>query len=209
VIGDVRAFGQENETPPEIYMPLTQAPRDAWQAFQRAVTIVAKTEPHAVVAPALRKAVAAVDPLLPLYDVQTLDNAVAESTATRRFNTQLLTFLGITGLILAAIGIYGVIAFFVTQRTQEIGVRIALGSSRARVIGLVVRQAVTLALLGISLGTLTAFWATRIFDNMLYQVGVRDPLAYTLAALTSRRAGPRACSPCRHSALPDEQRGPR
>jgi ABC-type antimicrobial peptide transport system permease subunit len=200
-------------------VPLTQTPRDAWQAFQRAVTIVAKAQPNPMIAPALRKAVAAVDPLLPLYDVQTLDNAVAESTATRRFNTQLLTFLGITGLILAAIGIYGVIAFFVTQQTQEIGVRIALGSSRARVIGLVVGQATTLALVGIALGTLTALWATRVFDNMLYQVGVRDPLAYTLAALTllmvalvaacSRRAGPPACNRCRHSALPYEQPDPR
>jgi predicted lysophospholipase L1 biosynthesis ABC-type transport system permease subunit len=182
VIGDTRAFGQENELPPEIYMPLSQAPRDAWQAFQRSMTIVAAARPNATIAPALRQAVHSVDPLLPLYDVQTMADVVAQSNATRRFNTTLLSFLGATGLILAAIGIYGVIAFFVTQRTHEIGVRVALGASRSRVISMVVRQAVTLALVGISMGTVAAFWATRVFNTMLFQVGVRDPVVYTTAA---------------------------
>ncbi|MGH7712835.1 MAG: FtsX-like permease family protein, partial [Gemmatimonadaceae bacterium] len=166
VVGDVRAFGQENELPPEIYMPLSQAPQDSWSSFQRAMTIVAAAEPNAVIAPALRKAVSSVDPLLPLYDVQTMSDVVSQSTANRRFNTQLLTFLGLTGLILAAIGIYGVIAFFVSQRTHEIGVRVALGASRPRVIRMVVRQAATLALVGIAVGAVGAWWATRVFGTM-------------------------------------------
>ncbi|MGQ0538510.1 MAG: ADOP family duplicated permease [Gemmatimonadaceae bacterium] len=184
VVGDVRAFGQENELPPEIYMPLTQAPEDAWSAFQRAMTIVAAARPGVLTASALRQAVSGVDPLLPLYDVQSMDAAVAQSTAARRFNTMLLTLLGITGLALAAIGIYGVIAFFVTQRTHEIGVRVALGASRTRVIRMVVRQALTLALIGISVGAVAAFWATRVFGTMLFQTGVRDPIAYGAAAAT-------------------------
>jgi predicted permease len=183
VIGDVRAFGQENETPPEIYMPLTQAPADAWTAFQRSMTIVAQATANTSIVPALRRSVGSVDPLVPLYDVQSMEAVVAQSTETRRFNTTLLLFLGLVGLALAAIGIYGVIAYFVTQRTHEIAVRVALGASRARVIRLVVQQAVILALFGIAIGSLAAFWATRVFRTMLYDVGVRDPIAYAGAAL--------------------------
>lgn len=182
VVGDVRAFGQENELPPEIYMPLTQLPQGAWDAFQRSMTIVAAAQPNAVIAPAMRKAVNSVDPTLPLYDVQSMFDVVAQSTANRRFNTQLLTFLGLTGLILAAIGIYGVIAFFVSQRTHEIGVRVALGASRPRVIRMVVRQAAVLALAGISVGAVGAWWATKVFGTMLFQVGARDPVAFIAAA---------------------------
>ncbi len=182
VVGDVRAFGQENELPPEIYMPVTQLPQGAWDAFQRSMAIVAAAEPNAVIAAAMRKAVSSIDALVPLFDVQTMSDVVSQSTANRRFNTQLLTFLGLTGLILAAIGIYGVIAFFVSQRTHEIGVRVALGASRPRVIRMVVRQAAVLALVGIAVGAVGAWWATRVFGTMLYQVGARDPVAFIAAA---------------------------
>jgi ABC-type antimicrobial peptide transport system permease subunit len=130
----------------------------------------------------MRKAVNSVDPLLPLYDVQTMSDVVSQSTANRRFNTQLLTFLGLTGLMLAAIGIYGVIAFFVSQRTHEIGVRVALGASRQRVIRMVIRQAAVLALIGIAIGAVGAWWATKVFGTMLFQVGARDPVAFIAAA---------------------------
>lgn len=182
VVGDVRAFGQANEQPPEIYMPLTQTPDGAWNAFQRSVAIVARGVAGTTVASPLRAAVRDVDALLPVYDVQTMGDVVAQSTADRRFNTTLLLLLGITGLVLAAIGIYGVIAFFVTQRTQEIGVRIALGANRRRVVGLVVSQAVSLAVIGIALGGVAAYWATQVFERMLFQVGTRDPFAYAAAA---------------------------
>jgi ABC-type antimicrobial peptide transport system permease subunit len=111
-----------------------------------------------------------------------MSDVVAQSTANRRFNTQLLTFLGLTGLILAAIGIYGVIAFFVSQRTHEIGVRVALGASRQRVIAMVVRQAAILAIVGIVVGAVGAWWATSVFRTMLYQIGARDPIAFIAAA---------------------------
>jgi predicted permease len=182
IVGDVRAFGQENELPPEIYMPLTQPPQDAWSAFQRSMTIVAAAQPNALIAPAMRKAVNSIDPLVPLFDVQPMSDVVQQSTANRRFNTQLLTFLGVTGLVLAAIGIYGVIAFFVSQRTHEIGVRVALGASRQRVIRMVIRQAAVLALVGIAIGAVGAWWATKVFGTMLFQVGARDPVAFIAAA---------------------------
>jgi putative ABC transport system permease protein len=182
VIGDVRAFGREASAPPEIYFPMSQAPDGSWNAFQRAAAIIVKAKPSPALAPALRAAVASVDALVPLYDVQTMDNVVVEAMAARRFNTLLLSLLGATALILAAIGIYGVIAFFVTQRTREIGLRVALGATTFNVIRLVVSQAAVLALVGIALGGLAAVWMTRVLATMLFQVSARDPLAYSMAA---------------------------
>jgi len=163
-------------------MPRTQRPDGAWDAFQRSMAIVVKTRPGVKIGGSFRVAVHKVDRQLALYDVQPMDDVLAQSNATRRFNTMLLSLLGLTGLVLAAIGIYGVIAFFVTQRTQEIGVRVALGATTASVVRLVVGQAVTLAVAGIALGAVAAFWATRALSSMLFEVGVRDPVAYTVAA---------------------------
>jgi putative ABC transport system permease protein len=182
IVGDVRAFGQETDIPPEMYIPMTQAPFGSWNSFQRNMTIVARARPGTMIAPALRKAVAAVDPLLPLFDLQTMDEVLAQSTAQRAFNTMLLALLGLTGLILAAIGIYGVIAFFVSQRTHEIGVRVALGASTGSIIGMVVRQALVLSSVGIVAGAVAAVWATRVLGTMLFQVGARDPVAYVVSA---------------------------
>jgi predicted permease len=183
VIGNVRAFGREIDVPGEIYMPFTQAPAGSWNSFQRAMTIVAKTAPGATIAPALRQAVKSVDASLPLYDLQTMDDVLSRSSASRRFNTLLLSLLGTIGLLLSAIGIYGVIAFFVSQRTHEIGVRIALGATTGSVIRIVVRQALVLAVLGIAMGGVAAFWATRVVRAMLFEVDVRDPVTFGAGAL--------------------------
>jgi putative ABC transport system permease protein len=182
VVADVRAFGRDNDIPPEVYIPITQAPQNAWNAFQRAMTVVVKANPAATIAPAMRKAVAEVDPLLPVYDLQTMNDVLAQSTATRRFNTLLLTMLGITGLVLAAIGIYGVMSFFVTQRTHEIGVRVALGATTASVVRIVVRQALVLAGLGVVVGGIAAYWATRALASMLFQTDARDPGTFAAGA---------------------------
>jgi len=182
VIGDVRAFGREQEIPPEIYVPHSQAPQSWWNAHQRNMTIVVKARPGATVAPAMRAALKRFDPQLPLFDLQTMDDVLSQSTALRRFNTMLLSLLGLTGLILAAIGIYGVIAFFVSQRTHEIGVRIALGATTGSVIRMVVRQAFALAVLGIIVGAVAAMWATKALATMLFQVDARDPIAFAAGA---------------------------
>jgi putative ABC transport system permease protein len=183
VSGDVRAFGREVESPPEIYMPMTKAPFGAWASYNRSMTFIAKTRPGVSVTAAMRAALRTVDAELPSYDVQTMDNVLAQSTATRRFNTMLLSSLGLTGLLLAAIGIYGVIAFFVNQRTHEIGVRMALGASSQSVVGMVVRHAAALAGIGIILGGLASFWATTALTGMLFEIDARDPLAFVIGAM--------------------------
>jgi predicted permease len=180
---DVRSFGREVESPPEIYMPMTHAPSGAWPAYNRSMTIIAKTGTAASITTAMRAALRTVDSELPAYDVQTMNEVLAQSTAVRRFNTMLLSALGLTGLLLAAIGIYGVIAFFVNQRTHEIGVRMALGATTRNVVGLVVRHAAALAALGIVLGAVGAYWATSAIGSMLFSVDARDPVAFVIGAV--------------------------
>jgi putative ABC transport system permease protein len=183
VVGDVRAFGRENDVPPEVYIPMTQAPANAWNPFQRAVTVIAKSSGGTPIAPAVRQAVNAVDPSLPLYDVQSMENVLAQSTAERRFSTSLLILLGLTGLTLAAIGLYGVMAFFVSQRTQDIGVRVALGADSWHVVRLVVQQAMTLTAVGIVTGGIAAWWATGVLGRMLYDTSARDPMVFASGAI--------------------------
>jgi predicted permease len=178
VIGDVRALGQERDVPSEVYAPHTQARQSWWNAHQRTMAIVVRTNEGAVIAPAMQAALRRFDALLPVFDLQPLERVVSATTAGRRFNTTLLSLLGATGLVLAAIGIYGVIAFFVSQRTHEIGVRVALGATTRNIVGIVVREALGLAILGIAVGALAAFGATRVVANMLYDVAPDDPIAF-------------------------------
>ena len=182
VVGDVRAFGQEGDLAPELYAPHTQANYSWWAAHQRSLAFIVKSAQGSAVVPSVRAAMRRIDPLLPLYDVQTMDDVQTQANANRRFNTLLLSMLGATGLILAAIGIYSVIAFFVNQRTQEIGVRVALGASAASVVAMVMRQALVLALTGIVIGGVASYWATRVLNNLLFQTTSKDPLAFAAGA---------------------------
>ena len=206
VVADVRAFGLENDPPPETYFPMTQT-KNMWGAHQRTMAVVARVSGQVPIAQAMREAVRRVDPTVPLFDVQTMDDVLQQATSTRRFNTQLLSLLGLTGLILAAIGIYGVIAFFVTQRTHEIGVRIALGATGGNVVRMVVRQAVALALVGVTVGGIGAWWATQSLQTMLFQVNARDPWAYAgAAAILVLVAATAATLPARRAAKVDPVR---
>jgi putative ABC transport system permease protein len=182
VIGDVRASGQDRDIPPEVYAPHTQARLSWWNSHQRTMTIVVKSKPGVTIAPGLREAVRHFDSRLPVFDFQPLERVLSESTATRRFNTTLLSLLGGTGLILAAIGIYGVIAFFVSQRAHEIGVRVALGASTRDVVVMVIREAILLASAGIVVGSAAAVWATRFLGSMLFEINERDPIAFAAGA---------------------------
>jgi predicted permease len=184
VIGDVRSFGLTAPPIPELFIPYTQPPLAAWDNFQRGMALVVRTDADpAAYAQPLRRAVWAVDATLPLFAVRTIDEALVLITSSARFSTWLLTMLAGAGLVLAAIGIYGVIAYFVTQRTPEIGLRLALGASQRSVLLLVMRHAAALAVAGILIGLGGALAVTRLLTSQLFEITATDPPTFVIGAI--------------------------
>ncbi len=130
----------------------------------------------------VRKAVSDIDKNVPVYQVQTLAQELSKSVAGRRFNLALLTVFAATAVLLAVIGIYGVIAYLVTQRTPEIGIRMALGATRLSILHMVVKQGMRLVLFGVLLGLLVATGFTRLMSHMLYGVKTGDPATFAIVA---------------------------
>jgi predicted permease len=181
IVGDAHDDGLREPVRPQLYFASAQTPAVLWRAMQRSMYIVARTtgDPRAMTKQ-LQAAVARVDPTLPLFDVRSMDERLASSLATGRFNTMLLTTLGVIGMLLAAVGIYGVVAYFVTQRTGEIGLRMALGATPAGVVRLVVGQGMRPVVLGIVVGAALALAASRLLATLLYGIGTTDPVTFAL-----------------------------
>ena len=184
VAGDVRSIGAGEAPSPEFYLPISQLPPEAWAWIQRTMYVVVRT-PMGVdaVAEPMRAVVARVAPDVPLFDVRTMEQRLGASLATARFNTLLLTLLGVIGLILSAIGIYGVMAYFVSRRTQEIGVRMALGATRRDVILLIVRQSARPLAAGVVVGLIASMELTGVLKAQLFGVTPRDPLTLAVVAV--------------------------
>ena len=178
VVGDVHSTGPTNQLYPEFYLPMEQAPEQAWNWVQRSMTLVVRTESAASgqATAIVQHAVRSVDPALPIYDVVTMHQAIRASTAEHRFDTMLLTVLALVGLVLAAAGIGSVVAFFVTARAHEIGVRLALGATTGEIVGLFARQSAGPIALGVVIGSLGAATAARVLRGSLYGVSTIDPL---------------------------------
>jgi predicted permease len=176
VVADVHARGLARAAPPEFYLPMAQAPNAAWRWIDRTMTLALRTagEPMTA-APAMRDAVWSLDRSLPVYSIATMGERRTESLASSRFSTMLLTAFGGIALLLAAIGVYGVISYGVTQRAQEIGIRVALGAGRARVLRLVVGHAAALTAVGLLLGLAGAMLLSRLMGGLLFQVSPTDP----------------------------------
>jgi predicted permease len=176
IVGDTR-YGQMNELPqPDTFIPFLQSPR--WSLLVFARTAV---EPASLTS-AIRNEVRALDKNLPVYDVKTMHERIGDATARARFSTILLGIFASIALILAAVGIYGVMAYAVTQRTREIGIRIALGAEPRNVVILVMRRAFALTVAGILIGTAAAFMATRVLESLLYEVKPGDPATFAILA---------------------------
>jgi putative ABC transport system permease protein len=132
---------------------------------------------------AIRKEVYALDPDQPISDVATMDERFSQSLSQPRFSALLLGLFAVIALLLAAVGIYGVMSYLVTQRTHEIGVRMALGASTRDILKLVVRQGMTLTLIGVGCGLVAAFLLTRFLASLLFEVRSFDPLTYAGVSL--------------------------
>ena len=180
VVGDTRDGGLNSDPAPTMYIPQAQVP-DAANALNVRLTPIAwvvrtQVEPQSLrgaIEEQLRQATG-----LPVSDVRSMEQVVSNSTSRQRFNMWLMTVFGLSALLLAAIGIYGLMAYSVEQRTQEIGIRLALGAPVERVKNMVVLQGLRLALVGVLVGVAAAFGLARFIATFLFGVGTRDPLVF-------------------------------
>src|SRR5215813_2207038 len=168
IVGDVRSNGLDQETPPQTYEPYTQEPFPF-------MTLVARTagDPTSL-NEAIRREVLQLDKEQPIFSSETLDRLVATSICQRRFSMMLFTVFAAAAIALASVGFYGVMSYAVTQRTHEVGIRMALGAQRRDVVGLILRQGLWLTLSGIAIGLIAAWAATRLLINLLYGVSATD-----------------------------------
>jgi putative ABC transport system permease protein len=178
VVGNVRFEAFNADEVPEYYIPFEQSPSAVSE-----VVVRARGGDAAALSTSVRAALKAVDPNLLIWETRTMDELVGRWTAPRRFNVALLGLFAALAMLLAAVGIYGVMSYTVTQRTHEIGIRMALGARARDVLAMVVRQGMLLTLAGLGLGLAGAFALTRLMSGLLYGVSPTDPLVYAAVAL--------------------------
>ncbi len=170
MVGNVKHLALKNEDSPEMYLPQTQIPFDVMSLVIR----TSVSDPSALTN-SVRKELAALDRTIPLANVRVFEEYISRSLARPRFNALLLSIFAGTALVLTAIGIYGVLAYSVAQRTGEIGIRIALGAGKSSIFRLIVGQAMTLVGISLVIGLAGAFAATRLLNSLLFGVGASDP----------------------------------
>jgi predicted permease len=176
VSGNVRHFSFDRAPRPEVYVPYL---KDPWPFM----SLVVKTpgEPASLSEP-VRRAVLAVDPDQPVYGVRSMDQVLTESTGQRRFTVQLLGLFAALAMVLALVGVYGVMAYAVSLRVYEVGIRVALGAPQTSILWMTLRGGVRLAALGLGMGVAGALALTRVMRSLLYGVSPWDPMVFALAA---------------------------
>jgi len=177
VVGNVKYLGLTIDTDPAYYLPFAQT------SARRMYLVVRSTEDAAELIEPLRREIQSIDAGVTLAQIGTMEQAMDLSVSRPRFNTTLLGFFAGIALLLAAVGIYGLTAYWVAQRTHEIGVRMALGAERTDVVRMVVRQSASLGAVGIVIGLIGAFALTRLLETMLFEIGVTDTLTFAVAPL--------------------------
>jgi putative ABC transport system permease protein len=187
VVAHVKNYGVDEESRVEMYLPYLQSSVSGFTLLVRS-----EGDPGALTA-GLRQAVRAVDPELPVYAIRTLREIVADRSAQRRLAVVLISVFAAVALVLAAVGIYGVMSYAVAQRTQEIGIRMALGAERQHVLQMVLRSGATMAVLGVGIGLVTAFGLARLMTSLLFQTSAADPPTFSIVPLLLAAVALLAC----------------
>ena len=188
VVGDIHFQRFDDEVRPEYYIPFEQSPSAVTQ-----VVVRSRGADAAALTPSVRAALKGVDPNLLIWRTETMDELAGQSVAPQRFNVALLGFFAALAMLLAAVGIYGVMSYTVTQRRHEIGIRMALGAQRRDVLRMVVRQGMLLTLLGLGLGLAGALALTRLMAGLLYGVSATDPPVFAAVSLLLAAVALLAC----------------
>jgi len=179
VVGDVRPNGFRSDVTPTIYVPYLHSD---WKTTDTHLIVRTQGAPEVLFEP-IRRELLALSPLHPVVGIRTVEQILAKQVAPMRFNTQLLSLFAVLALILASVGIYGLMAFLVSQRTQEIGIRMALGAQTRDVLQMVIKQGLILALIGVAVGLGAALALSRVISSLLYDVSPTDPLTFVCVSL--------------------------
>jgi len=177
VINDAKQYSSEKEPPIVVYFPFEQ------YVARNMFMVIRTTRDPAQVTSAITKEIQALDPELPVFDVSTMDRRLHDSLARRQFSMLLLGVFAVLASILAAIGIYGVMAYSVNERTHEIGIRLALGARPATILQLVIGQALVLTATGVAIGLTSAFTLTRVMSSLLFGVSNTDSFTFVVTPL--------------------------
>ena len=179
VVGNVRDLGLDEQPTPEAYFPYLQNLLS--ETYDRSLTIVVRTKSDPrTISEALRAELLSLDTTLPVYALKPMTEYLRDSLSRRRFNMVLLSVFAAVALLLAAVGIYGVISYSVSQRTHEIGIRVAVGAQTRDILKLVIGQAMLLTLLGVTAGLAAAIALTRLMESLLFEVSATDPLTFAI-----------------------------
>jgi putative ABC transport system permease protein len=195
VVGDLRHNRYDREAQPQVYVPYVQHPlvsQRRWVESLLTMTFVVRFAGDPLV-PALRAAVADVDRNLPIFNLKTLDEYVAEQLWQPRHTMTLLAIFAAIAVVVAMTGVYGIMAYAVARRTHEIGIRIALGASRADVLRLVIARGLLLVALGVAIGMAGSFALTRLLKALLWGVSPTDPLTFAVVIVTLLTVAMLAC----------------
>jgi predicted permease len=182
VVGEIKVRGLERSSEPQVYLPLAQVPDGFGGLYHPKDLVVRAEQGREALVPAVRRIIHAADPDLPITNVRMLSEVVAEETATRRDQVNVLAALAMTALLLAGVGIYGLLGYTVSQRSREIGVRMALGARPIEVARLVLRESLIMAVVGIAIGLGAAYLAALAWSTLLFGVSPSDPLTLMTAA---------------------------
>jgi putative ABC transport system permease protein len=186
VVGDTRHYGLDRKVEPEIYIPYLQEPNYAMRLVVRAAsdqTSSSRGASLSSLAAAIRYQVHAQDPNEPIDQIVTMDERLSDSVAQRRYQMFLFGVFAAVALVIATVGIYGVISYTVSQRTYEIGIRMALGAQAGDVLRMMVSQGMRLTLIGVTLGVTTALGLTRVIESLLFNVSATDPATFVSITL--------------------------